>query len=169
MNDSAQDAAGLQRPLQPGAPLGHVEPTADRDQAGRFVRGNKAALVVGHRSAAFWAAVADVRREIAAAVIADAGHNLDDAPRALRLAADSLAQAALLQASAFERLCESAGPMTTGGRTRRAYSVWLSATDRLEHHLRLVGLRRVPRPAPTLAEYLGQRTREQAAASEAGS
>jgi hypothetical protein len=34
--------------------------------------------------------------------------------------------------------------------------------DRVERHLRLVGLRRVPKPTPSLAEYLSsRRIREQ--------
>ena len=121
----------------------------DRDHLGRFVRGNRAALVVGERSAAFWTQHEQARRDLRTAVIIDAGHREADAPKALQLAADSIAQTTLLQASAFAHLVESGGPLTSSGRTRRAYAVWLTATDRLERGLRLVGLRRVPKPAPS--------------------
>ena len=109
------------------------------------MRGNRAALVVGASSAAFWAGLADAQRDIVRAVIADAGHAAADAPRALRLAADGIAQAALLRDAAFQRVVESGGPMTSSGRTRRAFIVWQVADKAVERGLRLVGLRRVPR------------------------
>ena len=112
------------------------------------------ALVTGATSVAFWEANAEVRRAIAAAVLRDAGHTAADAPETLRLAADSIAMAALVQQSAFLHVVETGGPLTTHGRTRRAFAVWLQATDRLEKFLRLVGLRRLPRPVPTLDEAL---------------
>ena len=87
-------------------------------------------------------------------IIQDAGHTSQDAPKALQLAADSIAQAVLLQRSAFTRVVESGGPITSSDRTRRAYVVWQSSTDRVERGLRLVGLRRVPGPAPSLHEAL---------------
>ena len=112
------------------------------------------ALVVGSHSRAFWVAQAQARQAIQDGVLRDVGHTPDDAPEALRLAASSLAQAAIVQQSAFARLVESAGPLTSGGKQRRAFVVWLQASDRVERFARLVGLRRVPRPAPSLAEAL---------------
>jgi hypothetical protein len=49
--------------------------------------------------------------------------------------------------------------MTATGRTRRAFTVWVAATDRLERHLRLVGLKRVPKPAIDLETYLRSRAK----------
>jgi hypothetical protein len=95
---------------EPARPFGAIGPSTDRDASGRFVRGNHAALVAGTRSAAFWAAHDAARRAICHDVIEDAGHTEDDAPRALRLAADGIAQAALLRDSAFFRLVERAAP-----------------------------------------------------------
>jgi hypothetical protein len=106
--------------------------------------------VVGEHSAAFWAQQAALRREIEHALITDAGHTPEDAPAALRLAARSIARAELVAASAFERIVESGGPLTARGRSRRAFVVWLAASDRLERSLRLVGLRRVPRSVDPL-------------------
>jgi hypothetical protein len=129
-------------------------PVALRDGRGRFGQGNVAALVAGEHCAAFWAAQDDARREIVDTIVRDAGHVTADAPEALRLAAESVAQSTLLRDSAYRRLVESGGPMTANGRTRRAFTVWLAAIDRLEKHLRLVGLQRVGRPAPSLQDYL---------------
>lgn len=138
-------------------PIGAVGLTTGRDAAGRFAAGNSAALVTGASSPAFWANVDGARREIAAAVVSDAGFAEIDAPRALQLAADGLAQAALMRDAAFARVVEAGGPMTTAGRTRRAFVVWQAATDRLERHLRLVGLRRVPRAAQSLDDLLSDK------------
>ena len=70
------------------------------------------------------------------------------------IAADGLAQAMLVRDSAYLRMVEAGGPLTSSGRTRRAFLVWTAALDRTEKHLRLIGLRREPRPAQTLAEVM---------------
>jgi hypothetical protein len=126
----------------------------DRCMRGHMLPGNKGGLIVGHRSMAFWKAHEDVRREIRAAVVQDAGSTPEDAPVALQLAADGIAQAALVRDAAYLRLVEDGGPLTSAGRTRRAFEVWLRAMDRLERHLRMVGLRREPAPVGTIAEYI---------------
>jgi hypothetical protein len=137
------------------APLGQVgRVTDDRDESGRFVRRNRAAIVTGEHSAAFWASQESARREIVAALVSDAGHAVDDAPRGLVVAADGIAQALLLRDSAFLRLVEMGGPLTASGRTRRAYAVWLSASDRVERLLRLVGLTRRARNLESLQRLL---------------
>ena len=128
-----------------------------RCAAGHMDQGNGLALVVGQHSAAFWREHIVARRELREAVIADAGHTEADAPRALAIAAESIAQATLVRDSAYLRLAEAGGPLTSSGRVRRAFAVWCQAVDRLERHLRLVGLRRVPKPAPSsFAEALAQ-------------
>ena len=127
----------------------------DRCAAGHVLTGNDLALVVGHRSAAFWREHAEAQREIRDAIIADAGHEPGDAPRALELAADGAAQAALIRDSAFTRMVQQGGPLTVKGKTRHAFKIWCAALDRAERHLRLVGLRREPRPAQTLADVMG--------------
>lgn len=139
------------------SPIGHNGSTrgaTDRDQRGRFVHNNRAALVVGNRSAAFWRAADAAQHEIVSAIISDAGYSESDAPRALALAATSVAQSALIADSAFDRLVESGGALSSTGRARRSFLVWLSATDRKERNLRLVGLRRVPKAARSFAEFL---------------
>ena len=129
-----------------------------RCRGGHLLPGNQAALVTGERSRAFWREHAKARRELREAIITDAGHDPEDSPpRALELAADSVAQAALVQGAAYQRMLEAGGPLTSAGRTRRAFAVWVQATDRLERHLRLVGLKSAPKPTPSLAEYLERR------------
>lgn len=119
---------------------------ANRCEKGHMIAGNQAALVVGHRSRRFWLQHAEAQREIRDAIITDAGHEPGDAPRALELAADGAAQAALIRDAAFVRMVEQGGPLTTKQKTRAAFNVWCAALDRAERHLRLVGLRREPRP-----------------------
>lgn len=142
------------RDVAPGhaEPFGAVVSASDRDASGRFVRGNRAALVVGAQSTGFWMAHEAARRDIRRQLIADAGFGDEDAPRALQVAVDSIAQAVLLRDAAFARVVEGGGPLTSAGRARRAYAVWLTATGRVERYLRLVGLRRVPKAALTFEQ-----------------
>ncbi|MCH7667135.1 MAG: hypothetical protein IH936_14550 [Acidobacteria bacterium] len=129
----------------------------DRCAAGHVLRENRLAVVTGHRSVQFWRDHAQARREIVESVIADAGHGSDgSAPRALELAADGVAQAALVRDSAYHRMVEAGGPLTSSGRTRRAFEVWVRAMDRLERHLRMVGLRRQPRPVQSISEFVSE-------------
>jgi hypothetical protein len=115
---------------------------------GHVIGGNTLHLVVGHTSAAFWSARQPLLLEAMTAVLRDAGYpSADEAPRALVLAAESIAQAALVRDAAFLRLSESGGPLSAAGRVRRAYRVWESACDRLRGHLAMVGLKREPRAA----------------------
>lgn len=139
---------------------------AERCAAGHVQAGNGLALVVGAHSAAFWSAEAGARRETRLAVIADAGHTESDAPKALAISAETIAQATLIRDSAYLRMAEAGGPLASSGRVRRAFGAWCAAVDRLERHLRIVGLRRVPRPTPTLDEALAMAAREDADASE---
>lgn len=113
-----------------------------------MIGGNTLSTVIGHTSASFWSARQPLLLEVMGAVLRDAGYaNPDEAPRALVLAAESIAQAALVRDAAFLRLSESGGPLSAAGRVRRAYRVWESACDRLRGHLAMVGLRREPRAA----------------------
>jgi hypothetical protein len=107
-------------------------------------------MLVGERSAAFWRAQAAERQEIEHELIRDAGFSPDDAPAALRLAVESIAQATLIARSAFARIGEAGGPLTSKGRGRRAFVVWLQSIDRLARGLRLVGLQRRSKPVNPL-------------------
>jgi hypothetical protein len=153
------------------SPIGHDGPTsvcrcgagphfslAGRCAHGHQFRGSRGlALVTGEHSALFWAEHEQTRREIRDSVIVDAGHTPADAPTALALLADGIAQASLVRDSAFFRIAESGGPLSSAGRARRAFAVWLQSSTQLTNALRLVGLRRVPKPGPrSIAEALMQ-------------
>ena len=139
------------------APFGADGPKTQRDERGRFILGNTDSVLTGERSRRFWQVADAVRRDIRRAVIADAGHMETDAPRALSIVADGLAQATIVRDSAFERLLELGGPQTTKDRARRSFSVWLAAGDRVEKYARLVSVHRVAKPAPSsFAERLSE-------------
>jgi hypothetical protein len=142
------------------SPFGRVEPSSaglckcgrgpnpagDRCLQGHPWRGTPGpALVVGSQSAVFWREHEGAVKRITDAVIRDAGYAEDDAPEALRIAATSLARAALIDESAYLRMVESGGPIAASGRTRRAFTVWLQAVDRIATLSRLLGLRRTSR------------------------
>jgi hypothetical protein len=129
----------------------------DRCAGGHVIVGNTMAVVTGSRSGAFWRAHEEARREIRDAVISDSGYTVVEAPRVLATIADSIAQSVLVRDAAYARMVEAGGPMTSSGRARRCFQVWAASTDRIEKNARLVGLRRAPKPAPTLAEFLATR------------
>jgi hypothetical protein len=117
-----------------------------RCAAGHVTSGNGLAVVVGVNSGAFWQAHHQARQDLRSAILSDAGYTTDDAPRALAIAAESIAQATLIRDSAYLRLAEAGGPLAASGRVRRAFHAWVQASDRLERYLRLVGLDRKARP-----------------------
>ena len=126
----------------------------DRCKGGHVLPGNTTAVVTGSRSAAFWAEHHQARRELAEAVIVDAGHQHADAPRTLEIAADGLAQAVLVRDAAYQHLVAAGGPMTSSGRTRRVFMVWLQSADRVDKGVRLVGLKKAPKKVETLASVM---------------
>jgi hypothetical protein len=115
------------------------------------------ALVTGERSEHVQASLESTRREISLAVLRDAGHSDDDAPEALRRVAVGFAQAVLMRDSAFVRVVEAGGPMTSSDRARRAFDVWLKSALVVERHARTIGLRRVPKPTVSPLDYLAGR------------
>jgi hypothetical protein len=146
--------------VTPAAPFGSTGVGADRGPDGRFQRGNGAAVVVGAHSAAFWAAQESARRAFVTQVLADHGFAADDAPGALVAAAEGAAQAVLLRDAAFLRVAETGGPTSLRGRRRAAFNVWLDACDRFERLVRVLGVSRRSRPAPSVREYMAARASE---------
>jgi hypothetical protein len=136
----------------------------NRCARGHMFKGNVLALQDGARSGQFWNAVDSERRQLVAAIVEDAGYALADAPKSLHLAADSLAQACLLQHAAFLRLAEVGGPFAQTGRARQSFLVWSAATDKVIQFARLLGLRRHSKPIDpfTLMEQVATREDEQA-------
>lgn len=151
-SDPTPDAGRPADSTTPCGPDVRYTPGADdRDSVGRFQKGNRVALTVGHRSLQLWQAQEDIRRGIEDAILSDSGHTRDDAPRTLLLAASGLAQAALIRDAAYQRIIEDGGPLTNKGRARRAFQVWLNTAERVHRGLTLIGLRRVPRHVDPLA------------------
>ena len=140
----------------------HAGPHAERDgicARGHLLPGNRVAVLTGAHSAGFWSKHEEECEEIQDAVIKDAGHDPRkplDVPKSLAIAAESIAQCVLVRDSAYLRLAAEGGPLSSSGRARRGFTVWASAIDRLERHLRLVGLRRVPPPPESLSAYLAR-------------
>ena len=153
LTDGGGDTATARTP----EPCGVAGPEADRDErTGRFVRGNRAALIVGGRSTAFWAAVAGEQDARRAAILRDKGYTNGEAPEALRAVVDGAVQAVLLRDAAFTRVIEVGGPLSLRGRNRAVFRVWLEASDRAASHMKLLGLDRHERKASTLTDYLAQ-------------
>jgi hypothetical protein len=133
------ESCGAHSPTQPSGANG-------RGANGRFLPGNTSALVVGNHGVRFWQAADAERQRLRAGVLADRGFTRDsDAPIALAALADGLAQALLVRDAAFARLVESQGPLTSSGRPRRAYAVWLTACEKAQRHASAIGLERVER------------------------
>ena len=130
---------------------------SDRCARGHLIPGNTTSLVVGHKTKEFWKLRAPERGRLQRALVEDAGFAFDDAPVALQLAADALAQATLIRDAAFEKLAESYGPLSASGKTRQVYSVWCNAFDRADRATRLLGLRRKAKAVPSLAEVLAEK------------
>jgi hypothetical protein len=139
-------------PAESAVPFGAVR----RDGRGRFAVGAPGPrLIVGEHSAILWRETEDARRELSATVLRDKGYaTAANAPKALQIAVDGLAQAVIIRDSAFVRVVESGGPISASGRTRRAFVVWQVASDRVERLCRVIGLQRVPTPTASLAERL---------------
>lgn len=136
------------------APFGTAGKITRRGKRGQFAAGNTDAVVVGEHSPRFWTAKDAAIHEIVDRVIADKGHTRENAATALLIGSESLAQAVMVQRSAFERMAECGGPLASSGRARRVFTVWLAAVDRVEKHLRLIGLSRVPAPVETPLQWM---------------
>lgn len=173
-------ADSLSARLGSGAPSGDVGPETDgvtecrncghegspqgRDHCescGAFLPANTAGLVVGHRGYRFWQQHDQLYRGLQEEVARDLGHDgLDDAPAAARSAIAGLVQALIIRDSAYRRVVEDGGPLTSKGRTRRAAKVQESYDRRVEAWVRRLGIDREPAPVPSLQEYLDARVAE---------
>ena len=152
--DTAGVTGALSRDCHENRPSGETGHSSDRDARGRFSCGNSAGVIHGTRSAAFWRAAQAQVDAIAQSIIRDAGYTADDAPEALRLAAHATARAALTESGCWLRMVETGGPGTSSERTRATFTRWTAAAGNTRDWLRLIGLRRVPKSAPSLAAAL---------------
>lgn len=143
-----------------GAPA-HAE-LPDRCAAGHVTKGNTAAMVTGERSSSFWLEHDRHYRELLDELAADIGHDsYEDAPAAARGAFDGLAQALILRDSAYRRTVENGGPVMPSGRPRRVAKFQQEMDRRAEAWCRQLGLKRIPKAGPSLAEYMEKREAEQ--------
>ncbi len=153
-------------------PCGESGREADRDRTGRFVRGNRAALVHGAGSEQFWSAVQDDLTERRRQLLADCGCTEADAPKALGHLVDGALQAIAVRDGAFTRIAALGGPLTLRGRNRAAFTVWRdTAASALKHLSALASLSfdRRAKQVPSLAAYLetAARTAAQTSAGRA--
>jgi hypothetical protein len=118
---------------------------SQRDEKGKFRPGNTAALKHGLKTAAFWSQVEQSMHEAIALRLVDLGFTPETAPAALLAAVRGEQQAIIIRDSAFARLVETSGPLTSKDRRRSAFAIWAAASDRAERHQRLLGLQRQPR------------------------
>lgn len=118
-----------------------------------FLPANPAGLVVGHRGRHFWREHDRMYRGTCEEIAVDLGHDsYDDAPAAARAAISGLAQAVLVRDSAYRRVVEDGGPLSSKGRVRRAAKVQQDYDRRAESWARQLGLKRKPKPTRSLAE-----------------
>jgi hypothetical protein len=137
----------------------------DRDAGGKFVRGNRAALLHGRRArAALRPRVGpDIQAaldEAEAAILADLG----GAQNVSRLALDLVARYAELTAVASGLITQvvESGPVTPRGRTRSVLQAYLSVADRQLALARILGLARRQSDAIDLSpsEWARQRAQQ---------
>lgn len=141
----------------PSGASGAPTPVRDyRDRRGRFAPGNSCALKVGEHSAAFWAGAQAAQHEIMTAVLRDLGHGDEaSAPAAVTAVVRNLAQGVLLRDAAFSKIVEQGGPQTEPtSRARAALRIWAESADKVLAAAKVIGLARVPKPAPSLRAVL---------------
>lgn len=129
-----------------------AKPTRDA-ATGQFIPGGIAAGKTLARSEQWWAAVADVKRELVAKVRADAA--LDgEAPETLSGLFEAYAEVRLLRQAMFIRLTELGGPITTKGKARALYTAYLGALDRETRLATTLGTDRRQKPAVSPLDYI---------------
>jgi hypothetical protein len=120
---------------------------------GRFTSSNTAAGTTLARSEAFWAAVADAKRELLEQVRRDAG--LDgDAVEALRGLQEAYCEARLFRQAMYLRLVELGGPITAKGKARALWTAYCAASDRELKLAQTIGIERKQKRVQTPLEAL---------------
>jgi hypothetical protein len=108
---------------------------------GQFIAGAVAAGTTLARSAQFWRAVEDVKRELASRVSADLAAD-DQAPETLRGLIDAYAEARILRSAMFLRIADLDGPISAKGAARALFKTYLAALDRETKLAMVLGLQR---------------------------
>jgi hypothetical protein len=116
-----------------------------RGANGRFVAGNPAHLEGLEHSAQLKAALAPLKRELADRVRVQLAADTEDAPETLLGVIDMYCEARLLRSSAFIRMSQLGGFMTSKGKARALLGTWASAFDREMRAVERLGLARQTR------------------------
>jgi hypothetical protein len=154
-SSAAEPGAELDNDGQIGAALGGLLARAnERDSKGRFTRDNAAHLRTLEHSGQLRAALAPLKQELVERVRVQLGADTDDAPETLLGVIDAYAEARLLRSSAFVRLSQLGGFMTSKGKARALLSTWGAAFDREMRAAERLGLVRRARRAQTPIEWL---------------
>lgn len=129
-----------------GAALGGLlARTSERDNKGRFTRDNAAHLTTLEHSSQLRAALEPLKRELIARMRIQLCADVEDAPETLLGVIDAYAEARLLRSSAFVRLAQLGGFMTSKGKARALLSTWGAAFDREMRAAEKLGLERKAR------------------------
>jgi hypothetical protein len=138
-----------------GAALGGLlARTNERDPKGRYTRDNTGHLTTLEHSSQLWRALEPLKQEIIGRVRTQLAADTDDAPETLLGVIDAYAEARLLRSSAFVRLSQSGGFMTSKGAARALLGTWGAAFDREMRAAERLGLVRRARRAQTPIEWL---------------
>jgi hypothetical protein len=133
----------------------------ERDAGGRFTSANTAHLQTLEHSAQLWVALEPLKLEMTTRVRAQLAADGDDAAETLLGTIDAYVEARLLRSSAFVRLCQLGGFMTSKGRARALLSTWGSAFDREMRAAEKLGLeRRARRVSESVREFLDRERAE---------
>lgn len=139
------------------------EEREDMCARGHFIQGNVAAVVSGSRSVQFWEEHDADKRERVREVLVARGEDPKDPDPGMLAAAQGFAQSCIVRDSAYYRMAQEGGPLSSSGKVRRVFVVWKESADKVLRHLEKLGLRREPRPAPSLGEELERiRNRQEA-------
>jgi hypothetical protein len=133
---------------------GLVARTNERDHKGRFQRDNTGRLSTLEYSAQLRAALEPLKRDMVERVRVQLAADTDDAPETLLGLIDGYVEARLLRSSAFVRLAQLGGFMTSKGKARALLSTWGAAFDRELRAADKLGLQRRARRTQTPIEWL---------------
>ena len=162
---------------EPSPPCPEHAPTGgtgiDRDR-GRFAEGTTVGLATRFRAGVpgprlthggysqhRWRELLPLRQEWRRQWLADKGHDEADVPLGLSLLIDAAIELRLKSLTYFQALVDGPGPVTATGRRARIAEHNRKEVEAFARVVMQIGLRREPKPAPSLAEFLASRAPEE--------
>jgi hypothetical protein len=147
---------------EPAAELGNVGQIIaglvarhdQRDARGRFTLDNTGHMKGLDHSEQLREALEPLKRDLVQRVRLQLGADVDDAPETLLGMIDGYAEARLLRSSAFVRLAQLGGFVTSKGKARALLTTWGSAFDREMRAAERLGLVRRARRTQSPREWL---------------